>query len=63
MCEIEPDVIIVSVARRHLAQISFPRRGEWHAVHTVERERPFVTEAVAVEVVAHKRTTLALVVA
>jgi hypothetical protein len=59
MRELEPDVIIVSVARRHLTQISFPRLGDRHDVHTVERERPFVTEAVAVEVVARKRTTLA----
>jgi hypothetical protein len=59
MRELQPDVIVVSVARRQFNRISFPRLGSVHDTHKVERECPFVTNTVAVEVVAGKRTTLA----
>lgn len=56
---LEPHVIIVSIARRHLDQILFPRRGPWRVVHTLVRDTPFVTDAVSIEVVPGRRTLLA----
>lgn len=57
--ELQPDVIVVSVAREHLDRILFPRLGRWRVIHTVDRDRPFVTKAVDIEVVPGKRTLLA----
>ncbi len=59
MRTLEPDVIIVSVARRYLDRISFPRLGDFHCVHREQQKRPFLTEAMPIEVVAGKKTTLA----
>ena len=56
---LQPDVIVASVAREHLDRILFPRLGRWRVVHTVDRDHPFVTEAVDIEVVPGKRTLLA----
>jgi len=56
---LQPDVIVASVAREHLDRIRFPRLGRWRVIHTVERDRPFVTEAVDIEVVPGRRTLLA----
>jgi hypothetical protein len=56
---LQPDVIVASVAREHLDRILFRRLGGWRVIHTVERERPFATEAVDIEVVPGKRTLLA----
>jgi hypothetical protein len=55
---LQPDVIVASIARDHLDRILFPRLGKWRVIHTVDRDRPFVTEAVDIEVVPGKRTLL-----
>ena len=55
---LQPDVLVVSVARAHLDRIGFRRLGQWRVIHTVNREHPFATEAVDVEVVPGKRTVL-----
>jgi hypothetical protein len=55
---LQPDVIVASVARQHLDRILFPRLGNWRAVHTVDRDRPFVTKAVDIEVLPGKKTLL-----
>ncbi len=55
---LRPDVVVASVAREHLDRILFPRLGSWRVIHTVDRDRPFVTEAVDIEVVPGKRTLL-----
>jgi len=55
---LQPDVIVASVARQHLGRILFPRLGNWRVIHTVDRDRPFVTEAVDIDVVPGKRTVL-----
>jgi hypothetical protein len=55
---LQPDVIVASVAREHLARILFRRVGRWRVIHTVDRDRPFVAEAVDIEVVPGKRTLL-----
>jgi hypothetical protein len=53
-----PDVILISVARRHLEMIRFRKLGVWETVHMVERKNPFVVLAVSLEVVPHKPTLL-----
>lgn len=55
---LQPDVIVASVAREHLDRILFPRLGKWRVIHSVNRDRPFVTEAVDIEVAPGKRTVL-----
>jgi hypothetical protein len=55
---LQPDVIVASVAREHLDRILFPRLGKWRVIHTVDRDRPFVTESVDIEVAPGKRTML-----
>lgn len=55
---LEPDVIVVSVARRHLDEIRFEWDGGWCVVHAVDRENPYVIEARNLLVAASKRTTL-----
>jgi hypothetical protein len=53
-----PDLILISVAREHLAKIAFPRLGEWRDVYTVERQNPFVVRAIDLEIVPEKATTV-----
>lgn len=55
---LEPDVIVVSVARRHLDEIRFEWDGGWRVVHAVDRENPYVIEARNLLVAGSKRTTL-----
>ncbi len=50
-----PDVILVSVARHHLATLDFPVLGPWRTVHTVERDTPYLIEAMEIDVTAGKR--------
>ncbi len=42
---LEPDVIVVSLARRHLDEIRFGWNGAWRVIHTVERQNPYLLEA------------------
>jgi hypothetical protein len=53
-----PDVILISVARRHLEMIRFRKLGVWERVHKIERKNPFMAHALRVEVVPHKATLL-----
>lgn len=45
VAELRPQVILSSVAYRHLDRITFPPLDEWRPVHTVERTNPYVVEA------------------
>jgi hypothetical protein len=38
---LSPDLIIASLARRHLERISFSRVEDWRVVYTVERPNPY----------------------
>jgi hypothetical protein len=58
MESLQPDVIIVSVARQHLRKIRFRGLSPWRTVHTVERSNPFKTEVREIEVCSHKPTLL-----
>jgi hypothetical protein len=42
---LSPDLIIASVARRHLGRISFPQVDDWRVVYTVERANLYKVEA------------------
>lgn len=53
-----PDVVLISVARRHLNLIRFPRLGKWETAHRIERRNPFTVEAIRVEVVSGKSALL-----
>lgn len=53
-----PDVILISVARRHLEMIRFRELGEWQMVHRIERINPFTVHALRVAVVPHRPTLL-----
>ncbi len=53
-----PNVILISVARRHLEMIRFPKLGIWETVHQIERTNPFTVQAIRVEVVPHAPTLL-----
>ena len=55
---LEPDVILISVARRHLDKIRFRRAGVWSTLYTVERSNPFIVEALPLELPSDKRTLL-----
>jgi hypothetical protein len=58
---LQPDVIVASVARAHLDRICFPRLAPWRAIHvvdSVDRQRPFVTEGIGIEVVPAKNALL-----
>jgi hypothetical protein len=55
---LEPDVIVVSVAREHLANIRFPLNGGWRVAHTVERTNPYSVEAARVELPSGKHSLL-----
>ncbi len=46
-----PDVVLVSVAREHLAGLDFVPLGPWQTIFTVERARPYRVEAQRVETV------------
>ncbi len=49
---LQPHVILVSVARRHLGGISLPSVGRVAEVYRIERSRPFVVTAWNVELAA-----------
>ena len=53
-----PDVILISVARRYLDLIRFPKLGEWVTVHMIERQNPFTVDALRLEVSPQKPTLL-----
>jgi len=58
---LQPDVIVASVARAHLDRIDFPRTGPWRTIHVVDsadRQRPFATEAMRIEVAPGKDALL-----
>lgn len=42
---LEPDVMIISIARRFLHNVRFHRPEAWRTIHTVERANPFEVEA------------------
>jgi hypothetical protein len=42
---LSPDLIVASLARRHLERISFSRVDDWRVVYTVERPNPYKVEA------------------
>ena len=56
--QLAPDVILISVARRHLGMIRFPKLGVWETIHLIERKNPFMVQALRVEVVPQKPTLL-----
>ncbi len=49
--QLVPDVILVSVARHHLATLDFLPVRPWETIHIVERAHPYRVEAQEVEVV------------
>lgn len=53
-----PDLILISVARRHLGTIDFPFLQEWETIYTIERTNPYYIEAQEIEVTAEKKTVL-----
>jgi hypothetical protein len=55
---LEPDVIVASVARRHLDQIRFEWDGAWRVVHTIDRQNPYLVEARNLLLGSNKRSTL-----
>jgi hypothetical protein len=55
---LEPDVVLISVARKHLDKIRFHHVGDWHEIHTIERANPFKVEALDLEITPGKRTML-----
>jgi hypothetical protein len=38
---LQPHVILMSVAERHLQRVTLPSSDEWTAIHTVPRKRPY----------------------
>lgn len=55
---LEPDLIVASVARRHLDEIRFEWDGAWGVVHTVDRQNPYLVEARDLVLDSSKRSTL-----
>jgi hypothetical protein len=53
-----PDVILISVAQRHLQELPAPPLTEWETIHTVNRANPYLVRATEVEIVPGKRTTI-----
>jgi hypothetical protein len=53
-----PDVILISVARRYLDLIRFPKLGAWETVYTIDRDNPFTVEAHRMEILPGKSTML-----
>lgn len=51
---LEPDVIPVSVARRHLEKIQFRPLDDWRVIHVVERANPYKVEARRYEITEGK---------
>lgn len=55
---LEPDVILISVAREHLSKIRFDRLRDWYELYVVKRDNPFKVEVLNLEITAGKRTML-----
>ena len=53
---LEPDVVLISVARAHLAKLDFPPVTEWATLYTVERANPYRVEIQEFEITPGKRT-------
>jgi hypothetical protein len=56
--QLSPDLIIASIARRHLDRIAFPWVGDWRVVHTVERANPYHVQVRRLRVIEGKDTHL-----
>jgi hypothetical protein len=52
---VQPDVVLISVKREHLAKIRFPVVDDLGTVHVVERERPYRIEGARRELASGKR--------
>ena len=57
-CFLSPDVILISVARQHVAMLDFPLLRDWRTIYTVERANPYRVELREVEVTSGKSTAL-----
>jgi hypothetical protein len=55
---LSPDLIIASVARRHLERISFPQVDGWRVVYTLGRANPYKVELKRVSIAAGKNAWL-----
>lgn len=53
-----PDVILISVARRYLDLIRFPKLGLWETLFTIDRHNPFTVEGLRLEILPGKSTLL-----
>jgi len=55
---LSPDLIVASIARKHLDRIAFPWVDGWSVVHTVERSNPYHVELRRLSVSEGKCTSL-----
>ena len=55
---LRPDVILISVARRHLDKIHFLRQGDLKTIHRIDRKNPFDVQAAAIDVGAPRLSLL-----
>jgi hypothetical protein len=56
--ELDPDVVLISVARRYLETFDFPILRDWDTVYTVERANPYSVQAREIELASGKRTRI-----
>jgi hypothetical protein len=56
---LSPDVIVASVARKHVYEIRFPRLGPLEVVYTVERKNPYAVTLTRLKMEEGRATALA----
>jgi len=52
---LQPDVIVISVARKYLDLVEFPMTRTWRTAYTIERATPYVVQSARVEIGGRKR--------
>ena len=56
--ELQPDVILISVAKARLASIQFAPVDEWRTIHTLPRKRPYQVQTRLVRIAGDTTTLL-----
>lgn len=57
--DLEPDLVILSIARHHLSRIKFPLVEPWRSVYRLERKNPYDVGIARVQLDSGKRSLMA----
>lgn len=55
---LRPDIVIISIARKHLSNLQFSQVTDWTTVHSIPRKRPYIIQSQRVRLDDRKNTNI-----